>query len=139
LREFTPHNARFLDEIYRRASRLPFSRPMTSSDLIAAYSNPSVYPQLRITKPTDPDEKGENPMPESRDFPTAIDVLLRHRILGESTTPNPIDVSKIASGRKWTLGLPRSIETTSTTGYHLTALGISFVKACQAPLSTGSV
>jgi hypothetical protein len=131
LKEFTPLDARFLDELYERVSRLPSSRVMTINDLLTAYSNPPVYPQLRVSKLTDHDEKDGNPIRESSDFPAAIDVLLRHRILGESTTPNPIEMPS----SKWTRGLPRSIKVTARSGYHLTALGIAFVKACQAPRS----
>jgi hypothetical protein len=136
LKEFTPLDARFLDELYKRVSsisdRPPFSGVITSRDLVAAYSHGSP-PHLRTTKLTDHDEKGGNPKTESSELATTIDVLLRHRILGESTSPDPIDVSKIVSDSKWTRGMPRSIEATVTTGYHITALGIGFVKACQVP------
>ena len=84
---------------------------------------------------------------ESDDLATAIDILLRNRILEGSTTPDGIAMSKVVSDSN-VVDLPPSIRAIRpvrewlpeivATSYHLTALGIAFVKACQAPPSVES-
>lgn len=144
MKEFTPREARFLDALYEHLSsrtsprgRLPFDRMFTRGDLSNVYVSAGLSRRTQLMNLTDAQvrEGGDDLQSDLSDFATTIDVLVRNGILRESTTPNPIDVSKIVSDSKFTKGLPRSIEAKVTTRYHLTDLGTQFVRACKAPSS----
>jgi hypothetical protein len=147
LKEFTFRDARFLDALYNQVSspkgrsvRQFLDGAFTQQDLSSIYVKAGLSRRPRISSLTVDEikEGGSDLKADQSDFAATIDVLVRNRILRESTTPNPIDVSKIVSDSKWIKKLPRSLDATATTRYHLTDLGTQFVKACQAPSSTSS-
>jgi Abortive infection alpha len=142
LKELTAREARFLDSLYENTSkpsdhqrRRPPDFVFTSDELSAIYANSGLSRRPRLSNLTvgEVHEGGDDLRADRAEFAATIDILIRNGILRESTEPEPIELSRIAS-RFDPNRLPRSVDVTAKTQYNITELGTQFVRACRAPV-----
>ena len=144
LKELTPREARFLDSLYERTTvpdhpqrRRPTDFVFTMADLSTVYAGAGLSRRPRLLNLTMREirEGGDDLRADLADFAATIDILMRNRILRESTKPEPIDLSGITAQLDLHR-LPRSLKVPATTRFQLTALGVQFIGACRAPGSS---
>jgi hypothetical protein len=139
LKDLTFREARFLDVLYKLRLNNPqrFDSRLARHHLLDAYveAGLSISPYSRLWGLSigDYEKGGDELRRDLENSAEAIDVLLRNRILREEFSVDPIDITKMPAYVERTQRLPKSLNTTITTQYHLTTLGFQFIKACQKP------
>jgi len=144
LKQLTAREAHFLDSLYQRTTvpndpqrRRPTDFLFTIADLSSVYTYAGLSRRPRLFSLTvgEIKEGGDDLRADLAEFAATIDILMRNGVLRESTTPEPIDLSKIAADINQNR-MPRSLKVPATTQYHLTELGVQFVSACRSPSSS---
>jgi len=143
LRELTVREVKFLDALYDIAlTRNPPHRRIAGIEfqgevLLEVYSNAGLSRQQSLAYTTlgDWNEHGTELQADLDDFSLTMDLLKRNRILNESVSTKPIDVSSLVNkmGMNRPPRVPTSVEIPTKVTYSFTQLGALFVSACRPP------
>jgi hypothetical protein len=139
LKDLNARDAQFLDALYERVFQSPLGRPaevtFSENALQMVYANAGLARRENLGSAT---AKDWNDYPDEyaadvRDFSFTLEMVLRHRILIETSTPIPVDARVIEERIRVRISpIPINVKVE----YSFTHIGACFVAACQNPRKT---